>query len=488
MPQKGAKGKVRPEISNPILIKSKSEDHSVKLVIPKPKSDADLEKLCEIYENKIFPLTSAVERKDNDKRRDLCGNILESEKDKFVGFSSMSEKPQYDVTKSGNRKTIYDEGDYVMLEFPFGEQGKFIRADPKSGKFELRTKEKVALKRSLSQNEEQKSLPECSNSSNTLPRTNRLELLRPRIPSKPAVDDEGYEAPLIFQAPEYMSLDFVSLSISSKPSTTENAGKPAELINQTKDNITNTKQKHRKEVAQKQFQKTTLSLEEEANSSSNSENLRKPKKPSFLYSFSGESSVNNFDDDTSKIENINKHSRSTPINSFLAARLETTSLKSNDDVKNRTISAESWPSTTLSSPFSDPENDFCGYDSEEWSDSNSFSSDSDCYYHLIEPPDLSGHTSDHDYAIIDDCNLCKSPRLKRKKAKRSKSVKKAISLVVNGRSKSTESNKSPHTTPKLQRSNMQDMRTTEASSSTWDTVSTPGILKLDNFKDLGKNS
>ena len=488
MPQKGAKSKPRPEISRPILLKSKSEDHSANFVISKPTSDIDLKKLREFYENKTIqiPVSLAAGRKENDQRRHVSSQLPQSEKEKTVGLCSQPQELQCNITRSApNRATVYDEGDYVMLEFPFAEEGKVFRTDPISGKFEQMSKQKVTLKKSLSQNDKrtgQKSSPVgLKNASNTLPRTDHSESkFSPRIPSKPATDEDGYEAPLIFQTPVYMTLDFASERVPSESTPCGDAPSPAKLGNHSKGCS-----------LEKQFYSAESALKFTQPPSETSSNFSKPEtsnkpetaiKPSFLYSLSGESTVSNFDDENRKVGST-KDSVGTPINSFLASRLELASLKSDDDVKHRTVSAESWPSTALSSPFSDPGND----DRDHWSDSNDFSSDSDCYYHQIEPPDLSGHISDHDYAIIDDCPACTKPRLQRKKPKRSKSVKKAISLVVNGRSKSTENNKSPHTTPKLQRSNMQDMRTTDAGSSTWDTVSTPGILKLNNFKDLGKN-
>ena len=490
MPQKGTKNKPRPEISRPILIKAKFEDHSSKFALPKSSSDMDLRKLRELHEIKSPENFFTTKRNQNEIN--LGAKNLVTEHDKCDNLYSKSNESQDDKTDHDKRKTMYDDEEYVELEFPFAQPGKVFTTDPISGRIEQLSKKKVTLRKSLSKTEkpdEKTSFTDGPDSaSHSFPKTafsGLEEAARPQIPSKPAVDDDGYEAPFIFQRPIYMTLDS-DLQPKEFEAPFNGCVSTRTDSNPNFPNTSSEKTAFNKEPRCSSSLENIPRSEQASVHVSNTENVG---TPSFLFSLSSESSISNHEEGRHHQAESTSESLGKPISSFLASRLELASLKSDDSiVKNRTVSAESWTSSALSSLFADPEKDD-NDDSDEWSSSSDISTDSECYYQQIDAPDMSGHASDHEYAVIDDCHSSSNQRIKRKTAKRSKSVKNAISLVVTGRSKSADSNKSPQSTPKLLRSYMQDMqrlRTEEAGSSTWDAVSTPSILKSNQFKDLGK--
>ena len=475
MLQKAVKGKFKsPKSNRRMFNKSKSScesnDASSPQLKPKATSEIDLKKLREYHEKTIKETNSPA---INIKRREIKRNL--STEASCTPAEILNEKPEKDEfdSRDKNRLTMYDESDYVLLDFPFVEPGKVTRTDPISGKIEHFSKRKITLKKSLSQTNESESVKHStedfrSGASASLPRNTFLHCdvtRRPRIPSRPAVDDGGYEIPLAFQRPVYMALE------SNENSKTDDTNSQFLGIKGVEE-----KQSRSKETDELPYIDFSPGPKRQESNTSDT--------PSFLYSLSNESAFTS--DGNSMKMDMSKENSQKPINSFLASRLELTSLKSDEsnEIKPKSTSGESWASSTLPSPFTDTTEE----DRGEWTDSSNYSSDFDSYYHQIDPPCLPGDHSDHDYASIDD-GECTSCDHSRKSVKRTKSVKKALALVVTGRSKSTESSKpsSAASTPRLQRSNMQDMRTTESGESTWATVSTPGILKLNNFKDLGKN-
>ena len=418
--------KVKPKAKSPKPTRQRISKDDIQVKILKSASDADLQKLRECG---VASQAIDIKQSNHKHQSDLVEYRLRSK----------TERP----INGDDRKTLYDDGDYVILTFP--DSQKTVTSSGKSKqsqKYNTLPVQRRSLQQQLQddQNTYKASMDDIIKNFSSYPSSKENS-------NQSTVDEDGYEIPLVFRPPVYMTFD-------SDPGGVFNTKEVSNLTpSHTEDQVA-------------------------TNDIATQKPVDHQDKPTFLYSLSNDSNISWTSAEKLASEKIDIPGK--PISSFLASRFETISGES----KAIKLSSNTSEISALSSSVV---SDNSGYN--VWSDSSDFSSDCDCYYHQVAPPDLSGHTSDHDYAIIDEHQYTSASN--KTKVKRNQSMKKMMSLMVHGRSKSNDSSKSPtespSVTPKLHRKNMQEMRTAELGTSTWDTVSTPGILKLESFKELGKN-
>ncbi|CAK8692090.1 unnamed protein product [Clavelina lepadiformis] len=444
------------------------------------------------------PLKTVDEKSKNDRKvspdRNGCtyttmSSAINNNVNHKEDFDRKSVTPQYNVTSNSIhpteiqletcRNSVYNDG-YVEINFPRVEPGTVIRSDGKTGEFRAvasqdpqyevcRCSRNKIAQRSVSEGGVKSKLikhyprddSESAIKAQHSLKSNSVDSLFPSKCTRGQVDENGYEIPLPFRKPTYLSFDS-DLGISSADETAD-AATPSEkpVV------VSKLKKKRRLARYKRQAQPQTAAL---------ADSLSK----SFILSFSG----NQANVSESNLENTaTSKPFAKPIDSFLSNRLR--AVQSDSKLSRYFVSecSSSATSTNLTDSTSE----------DEWSfSSDEYSSGEECYYQQIDPPKLCENVLDHDYEDIEEWLVWSKSS---KQVSRKKSVKNVMASVVSSRkrdklTKTGETNKSPTDlgrSPKLQRHNMHDMRSKRVEECTWATVSTPGILKLHDFKDFGKD-
>lgn len=125
--------------------------------------------------------------------------------------------------------------------------------------------------------------------------------------------------------------------------------------------------------------------------------------------------------------------------------------------------------------------------SDEWSScsSDDCSSCADFYEEIAPPP--SPDVLDHDYEIIDENafrSLPKKPCKHHRKRNVTKAVATAVGIVKKDKSPQHTSRGSTSPNSDAHRKQLREIRAMHESECTWDTVATPGVLKLESFRNL----
>ena len=426
---------------------------AINFTITKSASDIDLQTLRNYYAYVAIATKNSSRVSELRKEEETASgstSISSSVPDEKTILRMKSEKnDQSSHDNSNKRKTIYDEEDYVVLNFQtFTGPGKDKQ-------------EKKALENPVDCNEnankEDNYITLSSNPADEF-----------QFPPEPAVDECGYEIPMAQRQPTYMSLD----SVSSPPPFRE----PPEPPNENCSSNSNEQETVNKQLAVEEQNSNLNYRKNWKKEAVRARKINSTFKDTTKFS-SAASSVSTASAEL-KTADEEQDMSTKPISSFLSARLEEVELQPD---LSRGAFCRTSSSNTASPSCTDQESVF---DSEQWSDEGDFSPDNyGRYYQEVYPPDLSGSTFDHDYAVIVD-----APEKNVNKKKRKKSMKK-VKAFVNGKSKSNNNNSpnaSLNTTPKLHRQKIENIKLT-GGTGTWETVSTPGILTLNNYKDLNKN-
>ena len=351
-------------------------------------------------------------------------------------------------------------GDYVQINFPSVEPGTLIRADDFLGTFEMlpntgnhaSDEDCKRTVRSISDTSLRKSRAAPHNLTpshhneimNELRKNFKSSSLEGLNKTSRTTDDYGYEIPLSLQTPIYFSLDDIHPPCHKGIETTSE-----QLISST------TKVVRRKKARLARFKRKINSSPDNYNNENVVQSFAQDLAPK-----NGEYEILDPSADTSD----DSMTSARPISSFLSSRLR--SFCSDDQTRSHRSSLSNRSSLGSSSAITGSSPEIEEFE-DDWSDVE-YASDNESHYQQIETP--SRRRNEHAYEVIEDF-LC-SDRCK--ESRNPRNANRYVDLE-NSNDIAIKSN--------LRRKTFHDLKFSDAANCTWNTVSTPGVLKLSEFKN-----
>ena len=395
---------------------------------------------------------------------------------KFSGYderSKMEENHRKSTSATGSSKqianaTCSDFGDYVEINFPPVEPGTRIRADDFSGEIEIlpsclgnvtpprqerrkptgRSASDTSLRRKANRDicfqHYEALITELGNKL----RSNSLESLKPSS----TADESGYEMPMSFQTPTYMSLD-------------DDLG--PFVPEETDAHCTKPKISRNKKIRLARFRRKPLN----------------PNPSPFPDDRLSTISTQTDSDVQSEFCECVKNdllSSPKPQNSFLSNRIQSISSDGSNghhhfSLTNRTsLGSSILTCSTCESDCSD----------DEWSDSSDDEAEYECFYQQINSS--SRPKQNHQYETIKEFRVDNHDQDSKSTVKESLALKDSSSNCKLPAEVNALYSVNLSSERKLHKKNFQDLKVPDVRDCTWSTVSTPGVLKLNELKNALK--